>query len=320
MGAGGCRRDKVPGAAWRKAEECGTFVFFALGDPQINIPKWGTKGTEETIADMNALPGKPFPFGGTVAEPLAVLVAGDLVDDIANPENWKRYSQFFDVRGRGRLRFPVIEWVGNHDLIVGQAYGAFSPVQREVIARNLQRPGHFHYGPNRYHHSWDWGPVHFVCLHLFPGNTHRPVYDRPSPWNDPKNSLDFLRKDLAERVGDSGRPVFLLWHYGLAGWGLEKWWTPEDLANLKAVLKPYNVLLILHGHEHAYRRYTWAGYDVVMAPAPQIDPNRDAGEQDGLPKGYLVFRATRDALHVAHRMAGTWRERWTKPLHRGRTR
>ena len=36
-------------------------TFFAIGDPQINIPKWGTAGTEQTIDAMNALPGQPFP-------------------------------------------------------------------------------------------------------------------------------------------------------------------------------------------------------------------------------------------------------------------
>lgn len=93
------------------------------------------------------------------------------------------------------------------------------------------------------------------------------MYGNPAPWNDPKNALTFLRRDLAEEVGQSDRPVILFWHYGLRGWGLEKWWTEEDLATLKSALAGYNVALILHGHEHRYERYEWAGYDVVMGPA-----------------------------------------------------
>ena len=85
-------------------------TFFPIADPQINIPRWGTAGTERTIELMNELPGTPFPFGGVVAEPAGVMAAGDLVDDITNPANWELYKQLFDPeRGRARLRFPIYE-------------------------------------------------------------------------------------------------------------------------------------------------------------------------------------------------------------------
>ncbi len=103
-----------------------------------------------------------------------------------------------------------------------------------------------------YPHPWDWGALHRVNLNLFPGNTPRPVYDRQAAWNNPAGRLEFLRADLRDRVGDSGRPVVLMWHDGLRGWGLEKGWLPDDLAALKEVVAGYNVVLILHGHEHAY--------------------------------------------------------------------
>lgn len=51
-------------------------------------------------------------------------------------------------------------------------------------------------------------------------------------------ALDFLRSDLESRVGESRRPVVLMWHYGLRGWGLEKWWVPEDLEVLREVIAP----------------------------------------------------------------------------------
>lgn len=39
-------------AGWTQAPQRDV-TFFALGDPQINIPRWGIAGTEQTIALMN---------------------------------------------------------------------------------------------------------------------------------------------------------------------------------------------------------------------------------------------------------------------------
>jgi len=61
-----------------------------------------------------------------------------------------------------------------------------------------------------------------------------------------------------------------------------------------------------------YERYKWAGYDVVMAPAPYR-----LGEGPGsksAPKGFLVVRVTQDSLQMAHHDATGWREVWAKPL------
>jgi cytolysin (calcineurin-like family phosphatase) len=283
-----------------------------IGDPQINIPRWGTAGLEGTIEVMNNLPGKPFPHGGAVDEPLGVIIAGDLVDDIGNPANWKLYKTFFHPNGNARLRFPVYEGAGNHDLSTEQEEGTWTYVQMELRDRNGERPGSFFFDEHRYHYSWDWGDYHFVNLNLFPGRVPRPVYDNPSPWNDPKGSLDFLEADLASQVGTSGRPVVLLWHYGLRGWGLEKWWVPEDLDALREVLDPYNVALILHGHEHRYERYTWEGYDVIMAPAPQLD--RQEEEEESRPKGFLVVRVSPGRIETAHHGPLGWEETWAKTV------
>jgi cytolysin (calcineurin-like family phosphatase) len=155
-------------------------------------------------------------------------------------------------------------------------------------------------------------------LNIFPGNVHRPVYDREAPWNDPRKSLDFLREDLKSQVGDSGRPVILVWHYGLRGWGLDKWWAPEDLANLKATIAPYNVVLILHGHEHAFASYEWEGYRVFMCPSPQLDRDPKKPELASTPKGFLVVRLKNADLQVAHHDATGWRETWSKAVSLGK--
>lgn len=105
-------------------------------------------------------------------------------------------------------------------------------------------------------------------------------------------------------------------HYGLIGWGREKWWTPEDLATLNESIKPYNVVLFVHGHghEHAYRKYQWEGYDVVMAPAPQIDRDPKQPTIESKPRGFVVVCIRQNTLEVAHRTADGWREKWSKRI------
>jgi hypothetical protein len=295
---------------------------FVIGDPQINVVKWGTAGTDKTLELMNNLPGTAFPEaagGGRVGVPRGVLVLGDLVDDIKNPENWRLYKERFDVQGKGTLKFPVFEGIGNHDLDGANSGDQLSYVQKEVIERHQRRGGSFHYDARGYHYSWDWDvgegvTVHFVQLNTFPGTAWRPVYDRPTAWNDPQHSLEFLEQDLKERVGDSGRPVILMWHYGLRGWGLEKWWLPEDLANLKKALAPYQVALILHGHEHAYARYQWEGIDVMMAPSPQKDRDTNDPASVSTPKGFVVLRLRGTRLETALRTPEGWSQTWAKTI------
>ncbi len=307
-----------PTAATPTAAATTAITYFVTADPQINIPRWGTAGTEQTIDAMNALPGTPYPDGTPVGEPHAAIVAGDLVDVADDAQAWARYRAFYDPEGKARLRFPAYEGVGNHDLTSRQGQGAFSDVQRAVIERHRRRAGTFFYDAAGYHYAWDDGPLHFVQLNLFPGDEPRPVYDRPAPWNDPHGSLSFLVEDLRLRVGDSGRPVVLVWHYGLRGWGLEKWWRPEDLDALAQAIAPYNVVLILHGHEHAFASYEWRGRKVLMAPSPQRDRDPKQPETVSTPKGFLVLRLVGDELGVFHRTAEGWREQWVTRIGLGR--
>ena len=313
LGAAALTNATAAESATRAAAE--DVTFFVMADPQIHVDKWGTAGTEAIIDTANALPGKEFPLGGVVDEPRAVLVAGDLVDVADDPRHWEVYRRLFDPDGKARLGFRAFECMGNHDLTPASADG-FSTVQQAFVERNRRRRAAepCHWDADAYHSSWDWGPLHLVNLNIFPGNEPRPVYDRPAPWNNPRRSLDFLKRDLAEHVGTSGRPVILMWHYGLRGWGLEKWWRPEDLAALKEVVAPYQIALILHGHEHAYARYEWEGIPVFMSPSPQRDRDPRTPEVPSTPKGFLVVRLRGGELQVAHHEAAGWGETWRRPL------
>ena len=92
------------------------------------------------------------------------------------------------------------------------------------------------------------------------------------------------------------------------------WWTEEDLDALATTLEGYNVLLILHGHEHRYERYTWRGHDVIMAPSPQYDRDPEQPETESRPKGFLVFRITEDELQMGYRTPDGWEDSWSKAI------
>lgn len=68
--------------------------------------------------------------------------------------------------------------------------------------------------------SWDWGPVHFVALNLYPGDYyHQAAEWMHGSWKEPEGAFSFLQDDLRRNVGASQRPVVLYHHYGMdPGW------------------------------------------------------------------------------------------------------
>jgi hypothetical protein len=181
-----------------------------------------------------------------------VLVAGDLTQ---NSEPSPEYSSYqHAISGLARYFF---EGEGNHDLEHPPWECIFSNSCSRKIIADIHDRKHATALTNRdgsqAHYSWDWHDVHFVQLGLYPGNgTVDQQYDR----KDPGNSLDFLRHDLATYVGNSGRPVVLVHHYGFDGFSTgdsaehQRWWTDEQRAAYWDVIAPYNVVAIFVGHVH----------------------------------------------------------------------
>lgn len=213
----------------------------------------------DTLRQINEVTGLHWPAalgGGPIEKPRGVVLLGDVIDDgdrLHEGENQSRrqYASFladFGLDGTdGFLRFRVFEGWGNHD---GPPAGAekhgFS-FQAELRKRNALRKQKgliSGLSDNGLHYSWDWDDVHFVQLNLYPADRQREGVRYSATWHDPQGSLAFLRKDLSENVGPSGRPVVLLSHCGFD----TDWWTPEDWRELYAVARPFNVVLYLYGH------------------------------------------------------------------------
>lgn len=176
-----------------------------------------------------------------------VIIAGDLVQT-GHPGEWDWYLNSLTEQRTSYTMLPyVFDGLGNHDYD--------SPVRHEIIrdhirehSRNAVRTrGGAAPIP---HYSWDWHDIHFVQLNVIPSDSP------PSGGLQffPYAALSFLVQDLQQNVGNTGRPVVIVHHFGLNEGDPEgdvpSWWDPYQKVQYWNVIAPYNVRAILHGHTH----------------------------------------------------------------------
>lgn len=224
--------------------------FLVTADPQYdNSDIKSKKVSDQTLESMIRLLRDNSQVRG-------IVIAGDLTQNTRSNDEFAWYKEAIS----GFSRF-VFDGLGNHDLFestTGQDFVCvFNPdicvdpdrLRDDIANRKRATVVTNKKGP---HYSWDWQDVHFVQLNLFPGNEPAPQY----PQFSPQNSLDFLRHDLAQYVGDSGRPVVLIHHYGLDDFSggrdthKQEWWTAAQQAAYWDVIAPYNVVALFTGHDH----------------------------------------------------------------------
>lgn len=212
-----------------------------------------------TIQEMNAIEKRTWPAnlgGDPIGRPRGVVMLGDCIDDgdrviggkHVTPEQYRFFAADFGLDGTdGLLRFPVFETWGNHDGPPdGREKHGFS-FQAQLKKRNRARQAAgliSNLSENGLHYSWDWDDVHFVMLGIYPADRQREGVRYSPQWHDPQNALAFLKKDLAAKVGDSGRPVVLMSHCGVD----TDWWLPADWKEFYEAARDYNVVLYLYGH------------------------------------------------------------------------
>jgi len=256
------------------AGETKRYAFFITGDPQYLAEKspapttldpYSEQANSRFIKILNQFPGQPIPEnlgGGHVAKSiLGVIVTGDLVDsfdktgghyDAMGKYEWHRYVADYGLTGNdGKIPWPVYDLHGNHDGPQGNTF-----ITDALIERNKIRPHVGHISSNGLHYSWDWGPLHGVSVGIFAGEGEE---RREGHHYAARASLEFLRKDLAEKVGGSGRPVIVSFH--LHPNGPEYDWPAEDLHGFWETLTNYNVVALVHGHTHGSppSKLTWDG-------------------------------------------------------------
>lgn len=213
--------------------------FVLSGDCQFENPGDSASSTNRKLnaEDVNRLmvsrcTGPPYARG--------IVYAGDLTQFDTTPF-WRYTSSFGDS---DNLRF-VFDGLGNHDYDDREPNGAPNVDNLAHVANHPHSTGKtLKDSGGRPHYSWDWGDVHFVQLNLFPGNAPSGVGEFAEI--DPLFSFDFLVRDLANFVGNSGRPVVLIHHYPPGnGSASDNQW--RDYWN---ALANYNVIAIFAGHEH----------------------------------------------------------------------
>ena len=260
---------------------------------------------KNVIAMMNNLPGTAFPDKsfGVVEKPRGVLVTGDLTDSgtavnyagtYLGVHAFDGFVDDYPVKGGSapHIGFPVYEGYGNHD--VQKQTG--DAVLKGMAARNANRDTPVNVSDNGLHYSWDWDDVHFVNVNVYAGGA-----------GDARESLPFLKKDLAERVGGSGRPVVIMQHYGFDKFSTEdRWWKQAERDVFHSMIEKYRIVAIFSGHEHEGGRVVWRGIVDFVVPQAKGEDVRH---------GIYAVRMLDDKMIVAQRRCdGKWGDAWTEVL------
>jgi cytolysin (calcineurin-like family phosphatase) len=256
-----------------------------------------------SVDEMNRIVDLEWPAklgGGKIEKPRGVVVLGDCIDDgdrkeggrVISAEQNKFFLEDFGLDGTdGLLKYPSFEGWGNHDgPPEGKEKSGFS-FQGQIKKRNLARLEKkliSNISSNGLHYSWDWDDVHFVQLNIYPADKQRAGVHYSPVWHDPQGSLSFLKADLAEKVGTSGRPVVLLSHCGFD----TDWWVKDDWKDLYDAVRQYNIVLYLFGHSGT-GVWKWA----PEGEAKKWDIIND-GHTD---IGFFVIQLTDGRLRAAYR-------------------
>jgi cytolysin (calcineurin-like family phosphatase) len=254
-------------------------AFFLVGDTHLLANKLQPDQLDERsvslvkglVNRLNTLAGTEIPQeagGGKVLPPRGLIHAGDCIDTGApdkikmHQTEWSAFTQAFGLTGKdGRLNMPIYEVHGNHD-----GNRSTSHAIKNIIVRNKTRPGVTNVSPNGLHYSWDWGQVHFVNLGVIVGKAEEVKRKRRY---DPLDSLEFLKSDLKEKIGSSGKPIVITHHIDMLRYSLPlpvedkkaeaMEWDPADVKAFYDALCGYNVAGILYGHTHKRDIFRWDG-------------------------------------------------------------
>ena len=242
--------------------------------------------------EINGKPTGLSSAGKPIAKPLGIVVSGDLTDDgggqtaeLGEGTQLLQFShRYQEGNGPDRVHVPVYVGLGNHDLDQdGRPPHPdwYRDELRDYVRLN-HKPSVFfkppypadNYDEGSDSYSWNWGGLHLIQAQRFAGDTSKGA----------ASALAWLKNDLATFAAD-GRPVVIFQHYGwdpfsLERWDPEKktfddhgsgaphWWSDTDRQAFLDILKGYNIVAIVHGHEHDNAMiYQAAGYDVVKPTA-----------------------------------------------------
>ncbi len=205
---------------------------------------------------------------GLKPKPDFVINAGDLVMDVLGADR-KRAVQLYDLYQKccESYEMPVYHVIGNHDVFGCNEGGPGPDAPEYGKAMFIDR-----LGPRKdaTYYSWDFGRWHFVAL-----DTIAAIPEKGYEGGVDAEQLEWLAADL-KAVGKR-RPICLVVHIPLMSiWPWVEW---DPLAahgreticvNAKDVIevcKPYNLKLVLQGHQHIYECIRHHGIEYITGGA-----------------------------------------------------
>ena len=169
--------------------------------------------------------------------------------------------------------------------------------------------------------------MHFVCLGIIVGSEKSVARKRKFAAMD---SLDFLASDLAEKVGDSGRPVVLVHHVDLASNSLpldgpgpfeNRTWDPADVHAFYEAIKGYKIAAIFYGHTHTRNVFRWDGLNTKGKSGIAVFNNDNSGHYKFDEQAFFhVEMNERELVVREHKSQDRWKTAawtpmsWTVPL------
>lgn len=234
------------------------FDFVMTGDPQYDNGAHSRNdvATRTLKAMGNQVLANPSQVKG-------VLIAGDLTQNTRPYDEYKFYKSAISS-----FQQHVYDGQGNHDehepdgfvQESGCTFNATWCVDKDYIvndlrSRNRSTAVNMHSEGGVY--SWDWEGVHFIQLGSYAGS--RQYSSSWASYVKPYGSLNFLRDDLASRVGPTGKPVVLVMHYTFdSDRGDNSAWSNQQAADMWNALEGYNVVAVMSGHIHYGQGGGWA--------------------------------------------------------------
>lgn len=240
--------------------------FLVTGDPQYSYRNLeeGTDDYESGTMDANRVLTHMAGMIRDTPQIRGMAITGDLTQTarIADGIGCTADEMAPSLASTGFPNF-VYEGLGNHDIEDILFCSAPDELSNYVGTKTRNTRKTAKSGP---HYSWDWHDVHFIQANLFPGDVPSLHY----PGLDPSWALSFLKTDLAQNVGDSGRPVVLFHHYGFDPFSAatigEIWWTAAERKAYWDALLDYNVVAIFTGHNHGGTSSSVWSYDFSKPP------------------------------------------------------
>jgi cytolysin (calcineurin-like family phosphatase) len=233
-------------------------------------------------------------LGGPIATPLGVVILGDLTGWGTAPTEIPMFQSYFEQgNSPSSINHPAYLGLGNHDI---------DTADRDQATADAYRAQYWQYIDSRHsgwgapvpvtnfdsashNYSWDWGGVHLIMTHRFPGDTGYGL----------ASSLPWLASDLQTYASD-GRPVLVFHHYGMDAFGTNgQWWTSSDRANYRGLLSGYHVPAIMTGHSHFAFGYTWEGLNVMQVNNAKAEINKGNNDGNG---SFAIVRVTNSQLDM----------------------